>query len=78
MKFLGASTVCILLAAGALAQAPDAAAAKPAALLPGLAPIHHPIATSVPEAQKFFDQGLSLVYAFNHEEAIRSFERAAE
>ncbi|MGH9400262.1 MAG: tetratricopeptide repeat protein, partial [Thermoanaerobaculia bacterium] len=42
------------------------------------APIHHPIATSVPEAQKFFDQGLSLVYAFNHEEAIRSFERAAE
>ena len=30
------------------------------------------------EAQHFFDQGLTLVYAFNHEEAIRSFKRAAE
>jgi tetratricopeptide (TPR) repeat protein len=40
--------------------------------------LHHSIATSNPEAQRFFDQGLTLVYAFNHDEAIRSFRRAAE
>ncbi len=39
--------------------------------------LHHAIATSNPEAQRFFDQGLTLVYAFNHDEAIRSFRRAA-
>lgn len=61
------------------AQAHEMApAARLAALLPGLAPVHHPMTTSSVEAQKFFDQGLCLVYAFNHEEAIRSFERAAE
>jgi tetratricopeptide (TPR) repeat protein len=29
------------------------------------------------EAQAFFDQGLAFLFAFNHDEAIRSFERAA-
>ena len=38
----------------------------------------HPIRTKSAEAQKFFDQGLAYVYAFNHEEAVRSFKRAAE
>jgi tetratricopeptide (TPR) repeat protein len=36
------------------------------------------IGTKVPEAQKYFDQGLRLVYGFNHAEAIRSFTRATE
>ena len=35
------------------------------------------ISTSVPMTQRFFDQGLRLAYAFNHEEARRSFEEAA-
>jgi hypothetical protein len=39
---------------------------------------HHPIATKNAEAQKFFDQGLTLVFAFNHEEAARAFRRASE
>ena len=39
---------------------------------------HHPIRTSYPEAQKMFDQGLAQAFGFNHEAAIRSFERAAE
>lgn len=40
--------------------------------------IHHRIATANQDAQKFFDQGLALVYAFNFGEAINSFRRAAE
>jgi tetratricopeptide (TPR) repeat protein len=36
------------------------------------------VTTSNPEAQKFFDQGLRFIYAFNHDEAERSFRRAAE
>lgn len=44
----------------------------------GLGNTHHQVTTKNSEAQKFFDQGLSLIYAFNHEEAVRSFTRAAE
>src|SRR5687768_2339541 len=39
---------------------------------------HHPISTANLEAQKMFDQGLAQAFGFNHEAAIRSFERAAE
>ena len=38
---------------------------------------HHPITTTSPAAQRYFDQGLRMVYAFNHEEAILAFEAAA-
>ena len=47
-------------------------------LFAGLGDLHHPVSTRNPLAQKFFDQGLTFVYAFNHQEAVRSFERAAE
>jgi tetratricopeptide (TPR) repeat protein len=52
--------------------------AKPARLMDGYGRHHHPIATTSEEAQKFFDQGLELVFGFNHDEAVRSFARAAE
>src|SRR5882724_1204857 len=39
---------------------------------------HKRISTRVPATQQYFDQGLRLVYGFNHGEAIRSFTRAAE
>ena len=39
---------------------------------------HKAIGTRVPTAQQYFDQGLRLVYGFNHAEAIRSFTRATE
>jgi tetratricopeptide (TPR) repeat protein len=39
---------------------------------------HHPISTQNPEAQSFFDQGLTLVYSFNRGAATRSFQRASE
>jgi len=54
------------------------AAKSPAVLLPGMGNYHHPIHTSRREAQRFFDQGLVLYYGLNADEAVRSFERAAE
>jgi tetratricopeptide (TPR) repeat protein len=51
---------------------------RPAILLPGMGNLHHPISTKSARAQNFFDQGLTLVYAFNHDEAVRSFKRAGE
>jgi len=51
---------------------------KPATLMTGVGNAHHPVSTSNPDAQKFFDQGLRLIYAFNHDEAARSFERATD
>jgi tetratricopeptide (TPR) repeat protein len=52
--------------------------AKPATLMPGLGKHHHKVSTSNADAQRFFDQGLTFVFAFNHDEAIRSFRHAAE
>jgi tetratricopeptide (TPR) repeat protein len=51
---------------------------KQATLMSGLGDLHHPVSTSYAEAQQFFDQGLRLIYAFNHNEAARSFTRATE
>ena len=44
----------------------------------GYGNLHHPVSTQNAQAQKFFDQGLRLIYAFNHDEAARSFQRAAD
>lgn len=52
--------------------------ANPATLMTGVGNAHHPVSTTNPEAQKFFDQGLRLIYDFNHDEAARSFQRATE
>src|SRR4051812_49430366 len=46
--------------------------------MPGMGSHHHAISTASPEAQRYFDQGFDLVFGFNHEEAVRSFTRAAE
>lgn len=37
----------------------------------------HPITTSSPAAQRYFDQGLRFLFGFNHGAAIRSFQEAA-
>jgi len=47
-------------------------------LFEGLGPHTRTITTTSPEAQKYFNQGLAFLYGFNHDEAIRSFTRAAE
>lgn len=58
------------------AHAPEEA--KPVTLMAGIGSHRHPIATSSTEAQRFFDQGVILLFGFNHEESVRSFERAAQ
>jgi tetratricopeptide (TPR) repeat protein len=76
-------TVLLVLAAAlcvpASAQEHAAAAKnKTATLMTGLGDWRHPVSTKNAQAQAFFDQGLRLIYAFNHDEAERSFQRAAE
>ena len=44
----------------------------------GLGNVSHPVTTKNAEAQKYFDQGLAYMYAFNHAEAINSFKHAIE
>jgi len=56
---------------------PAKAAANDITLEPGLGTMSHPVTTSNPEAQKYFDQGLNLVYGFDHDVALKSFQRAA-
>src|SRR3954470_8582081 len=86
------NTTAVAIAAMSLAacgRAPDQPAAPPAA--PHQAPAekspgifarmgahHHPMSTVDAEAQRYFDQGFNFVFGFNHEEAARSFSRAAE
>ena len=47
------------------------------ALLGNLGSFGRKIQTSSAEAQQFFDEGLTLLYGFNHDESFRSFARAA-
>lgn len=51
---------------------------RPVTLVAGLGNSHHAIRTNNPGAQRFFDQGMDYLFAFNHDEARRSFARAAE
>ena len=62
----------------AMLLSPSAAAAGQSdpVLVPGLASVHYPISTKNVQAQRYFDQGLALVYGFNHAEAIRYFRHA--
>jgi tetratricopeptide (TPR) repeat protein len=76
MRFL-IFTLLTILAARAQHAHPGSAGG-PVELQKGLGRIHHPIRTTSREAQAFFDQGLMLIYGFNHDEAIRSFRKAAE
>ena len=54
------------------------AQSKRVTLVTGLGNLHHPVSTKNPQAQQFFDQGLRFIYAFNHDEAARSFQHASE
>ena len=73
-------TLLLLLPVSVFGQHSHAPAKEPApvALAEGLGNINLPVTTSNPEAQKFFNQGLAYIYAFNHEEAVRSFKQATQ
>ncbi|HEX5834950.1 MAG TPA: alpha/beta fold hydrolase [Pyrinomonadaceae bacterium] len=79
MKHLVLS-VLLLFPASAFAQHSHAPAKEPApvALAQGLGDVSLPVTTNNPEAQKFFNQGLAYIYAFNHDEAVRSFKQATQ
>ena len=68
----------ILALCSGIASADHGAANGKAPLLEKLGNRHHKVTTSSDDAQRYFDQGLTLCWAFNHPEAIRSFERAAK
>jgi tetratricopeptide (TPR) repeat protein len=79
-----AAIFAVALAACQRAEAPapaadagaDAAAEAPR-LFDGLGDHSHPITTDSDLAQRYFDQGLALTFAFNHDAAIESFRAAA-
>ncbi len=70
--------IALSLNAAGQDHAAHKAQARPVTLVTGLGNLHHPVSTKNPAAQKFFDQGLRYIYAFNHDEAARSFQHAAE
>jgi tetratricopeptide (TPR) repeat protein len=79
MKALATVLCGLFLGLGAMAQDHTAhMQSHPVALVTGLGDLRHPVSTKNAEAQKFFDQGLRFIYAFNHDEAARSFQHAAE
>ena len=65
--------VCAALGAAGLSAG---AAREPAPPAP-YSYIHHPVSTDVPAAQFAFDRGLTLVFAYETDEAERSFREAA-
>jgi tetratricopeptide (TPR) repeat protein len=67
---LTAMVAVLVSAAAAAAEAPP--------LFEGLGDHGRKVVTTSPGAQKYFDQGLAFLFAFNHDEAIRSFRHAAE
>ena len=81
-------TATLLGAAHADSTAPDRHAlllpatvagwAHGARLLEGLGDFHRAVTTSSALAQQYFDQGMRLLWEFNHDESTRSFAKAAE
>jgi tetratricopeptide (TPR) repeat protein len=61
----------------ALLVAKNTTPAQRAPLYDGLSAYHYAISTQNSLAQRYFNQGLLLTYGFNHAEAARSFQEAA-
>jgi tetratricopeptide (TPR) repeat protein len=59
-------------------KAPAAApSARAMPLIDGLAKVHFPLSSASTEAQRYFDQGLALLYGFEYDKAQRSFARGS-
>jgi tetratricopeptide (TPR) repeat protein len=71
------TSFCLAALAGCAGTPPKSVAPVPAQpLFTGLGTHRYPVTTHIPEAQRYFDQGLILAYGFNHLEAARSFREA--
>src|SRR6202171_836921 len=79
MRILGHFLCGALLCLGVTAQEHAShKPSRPVTLVTGLGNLHHPVSTKNAAAQQFFDQGLRFIFAFNHDEAARSFQHATE
>ncbi|MEQ8786173.1 MAG: hypothetical protein RIC55_07730 [Pirellulaceae bacterium] len=75
--------VVLVAIAGTVAADQPSAKSPPsptagASLYPGFTGYSRKVTTDSPEAQRWFNQGIQLLYGYNHDEAIRSFEKAGE
>src|SRR5262245_59210642 len=80
MRITPRSAIALLALAATLASACAKTRAPESAvpLFGNLGDHHRAVSTKSKEAQRYFDQGLVLVFAFNYDEAIRSFRQAGE
>lgn len=72
-RLLSAAFAALFVLATIRAAAPDVPLLEPAEI----GHLHRPVTTKSPQAQRYFDQGLALLYSFDHDNAIRSFQAAA-
>jgi tetratricopeptide (TPR) repeat protein len=80
-KSISLVTTAVALSCGFSGGQPVRAAEdsyKAISLLPKMGDLNHPVSTTNEMAQRFFNQGLTFVFAFNHDAAGRSFKRALE
>src|SRR5215475_16112249 len=78
MRALAVFYVLALCVTPVMAQHQHGETTQALELYPGLGNYHHPITTKNSKAQTYFNQGLTLLYGFNHDEAARYFRRAAQ
>lgn len=71
---LSGRRLCVLLVLACCGQV--AWAAEPESDYYDLGGLHYGVTTDSEEAQTWFDRGLAMCYGFNHEEAVRCFEKA--
>lgn len=79
-RLLVVSASALVFAAGCANQPvadSNGALGEPARRYEGYGRYSRKITTSSAEAQEWFNQGMQLLYGFNHDEAIRSFNEAA-
>ena len=72
-RFLLLPFICVVLFTGLSAHPPEQ---RIIPLFENLSTYHRKVTTRSAEAQRYFDQGLTLYYGFNHEAAILSFRQA--
>ena len=72
-----AAALCVSRPGGQAVPATLAQWAEGAQLFDGLGNFHRQVTTSSPAAQAWFDQGMRYLWSFNHDEATRSFAKAA-